>query len=1119
MPYIADLHIHSHHSMATSKHSDPEHLFLAAAAKGVDLVGTGDLTHPGWRAELAEKLVAEPGRGLFRLRPELEKDLRRRLPGALAGAQVNFVLSGEISSIYKKDSRARKVHNVVLLPDLESVERLCTRLEKIGNIHSDGRPILGLDCRDLLELTLEASGEACFIPAHIWTPHFSVFGSNSGFDRLEDCYGDLTGQIYALETGLSSDPPMNWRVSALDRFTLVSNSDAHSPEKLAREANLIEAELSYRGLTGCLRGVSGSFAGTVEFYPEEGKYHYDGHRACGVRLTPRQTADLGGRCPVCGGKITEGVLNRVEELADRPTGARSAGAKPYERLIPLAEVLAECLGVGAGSGAVRHSLDRLLANVGSELHVLRSAPPEAVAGICGPLAAEALRRNREGRVRIEPGFDGQYGTVTIFEPGERELSDSQIFFGGMPEAERKAVAAIALPISTPPADLPDSPTGVSKEEAPDYLPAGQPVEGIALNERQLEAVTAESGPVAVIAGPGTGKTRCLAGRAAWLVAVRGVKPEKILAVTFTNRAAREMSQRIGQLVGGEGAVTACTLHSWCLGLLARAGGAAPSVADETDRAALLRETLSGGGLRVAQVSEAISRAKALGQTPETFRGPESFRAAYTGYRDLCRRLGILDYDDLILEALARLESDSGLEAAERERCEWLLVDEFQDINPAQYGLIRRLAGEAGPGLFVIGDPDQSIYGFRGADGRVFERLAGDYPHRQMIRLERGYRCPDTVASAAAAVIAPASPAGFRPPAPTGNRGAPVMTVRAPGELAEAIAVVREVSRLVGGTGMLEAHGEGRATGARSREEQYSFADVAVAARTARLLEGLETAFVTEGIPCRLRGARSFLEDAVVRNLLAFLRLLVEPGDDLRFLGALRLTGLDPGNAYFSRLRERAAAGGRRLLAELKRGVSNEVPLKKESGPAADFLTGYERFRRISERPPAELVGMLVENFVAPDERSGQPLTHLAAVAAGFESLREFISRIALAADGDLERPGGSRGGAQAEAVTLLTMHAAKGLEFRVVFVCGVEEGLVPFTWRETDPAEERRLLYVAMTRASARLYLTSSEKRTVRGQEVRSGWSPFVESLPAGMLEPLELFLPERSRDRQLGLF
>lgn len=314
--FIADLHIHSKYSRATSRDCDTAHLDFWARRKGIHLLGTGDFTHPAWRAELAEKLIPAE-EGLYRLREEY------RLPDSIGGQSLSprFILSGEISSIYKKNGRTHKVHNVILLPSLEDAEALAHRLESIGNIHSDGRPILGLDSRDLLEITLEACPQAVFIPAHIWTPHFSMFGAFSGFDTVEECFGDLSEYIHAVETGLSSDPPMNWRVSALDRFTLVSNSDAHSPAKIGREANLLDTDLSYPALAKAIQTGEG-LVGTVEFFPEEGKYHLDGHRACGCRLTPSQTAAYGGRCPVCGKKITIGVQHRVEELADRPEGFR-----------------------------------------------------------------------------------------------------------------------------------------------------------------------------------------------------------------------------------------------------------------------------------------------------------------------------------------------------------------------------------------------------------------------------------------------------------------------------------------------------------------------------------------------------------------------------------------------------------------------------------------------------------------------------------------------------------------------------------------------------------------------------------------------------------------------------
>ena len=351
--YIADLHIHSKYSRATSRDGDAPHLDLWPRRKGIGLLGTGDFTHPAWRAELTEMLV-EAEEGLYRLRDEY------RLPCETAGDTPRFVVSGEISTIYKRGGKTRKVHHVILLPGLEAAEALSHRLEAIGNLHSDGRPILGLDSRDLLEITLDCCPQAIFIPAHIWTPHFSLFGAFSDFSTLEECYGDLSGHIHALETGLSSDPPMNRRLSMLDRCLLVSNSDAHSPAKLGREANVLEGPLSYPALRRALETGEG-LHGTVEFYPEEGKYHLDGHRRCQCCLEPAETAALGGRCPVCGRALTVGVLSRVEQLADR--AAPAPLPRPFESLIPLPEVLADCLGVGPASKRVQEtyiSLIRLL---------------------------------------------------------------------------------------------------------------------------------------------------------------------------------------------------------------------------------------------------------------------------------------------------------------------------------------------------------------------------------------------------------------------------------------------------------------------------------------------------------------------------------------------------------------------------------------------------------------------------------------------------------------------------------------------------------------------------------------------------------------------------------------
>ncbi|WP_334013094.1 endonuclease Q family protein, partial [Pseudomonas aeruginosa] len=317
MAFHADLHIHSKYSRATSRDLDLEHLAWWAARKGIAVVATGDCVHPAWLAEMKDKLVPD-GNGLFALRPEIEAGVRATLPPACQ-APVRFMLSTEISTIYKKGERTRKVHHVVYAPDFTSVDRLAASLGRIGNIASDGRPILGLDSRDLLEVVLESGPHAYLVPAHIWTPWFSALGSQSGFDSIQECYGDLADHIFAVETGLSSDPEMNWRVSSLDRFRLISNSDAHSPAKLGREATRFAGAPDFFAMRRALETGDG-YVGTVEFFPEEGKYHLDGHRACGVCFDPVQTIAHGGRCPVCGKPLTVGVAHRVEALADRAAG-------------------------------------------------------------------------------------------------------------------------------------------------------------------------------------------------------------------------------------------------------------------------------------------------------------------------------------------------------------------------------------------------------------------------------------------------------------------------------------------------------------------------------------------------------------------------------------------------------------------------------------------------------------------------------------------------------------------------------------------------------------------------------------------------------------------------------
>ncbi len=417
MSFIADLHLHSKFSRATSRDMTLDHLAAWARVKGVHLLATGDFTHPEWLFLMKEKL--EPaGNGFLRLRPGTPPEIPqlRTLPPGAGEGEVQFILSSEVSFIYSKGGKVRKIHLMVLAPDFEAVEKLNGRLSAVGNLRSDGRPIVGLDARLFLRMVADACPRCVVIPSHVWTPWFSLFGANSGFDTIEECFEEMTPFVFALETGLSSDPAMNGRLSALDRFTLVSNSDAHSPSRIGREANVVEAEFSYRGLVDALRRRGGArVEKTIEFFPEEGKYHYDGHRKCGIVLAPRESLAQGDRCPRCGKPLTIGVLHRVEELADRAPAEVPAARRAYVNLVPLNEIVGEALEKSPESQGAWDAYARLVREFGTELKVLTEVPVDDLVRVGPERVARGIDRMRRGAVRIVPGHDGEYGTIKLFE--------------------------------------------------------------------------------------------------------------------------------------------------------------------------------------------------------------------------------------------------------------------------------------------------------------------------------------------------------------------------------------------------------------------------------------------------------------------------------------------------------------------------------------------------------------------------------------------------------------------------------------------------------------------------------------------------------------------------------
>lgn len=426
---IVDLHIHSHYSRATGKSADLKGLYYWGKLKGINIIGTGDFTHPEWFAEIREQLEPAEG-GLFKLKADIADEVDKQLPESVRDNLIRFIPTVEIATIYSKGGKVRKLHQLLVAPSFKAVSEINARLERIGNLKADGRPILGLDSKELLRLTLEADPNALYIPAHIWTPWFGLFGSKSGFDTMEEAYEDLTPEVHAIETGLSSDPSMNYRVKNLDTITITSNSDAHSPQKLGREATVVRADLSYDAIIDSIRTNDERMIGTIEFFPEEGKYHYDGHRACNIRFTPEETKAHDGICPVCGKPLVVGVDYRVGELADdmRPQGFMPAKAKRVEFIIPLPEILAELHNTKSVSSVkVVADYERAYRLLGNEFSILRELPIDQIRESGFPLLALAIERMRAREVVLEPGYDGVFGVIRVFKDmNERQETMNQL---------------------------------------------------------------------------------------------------------------------------------------------------------------------------------------------------------------------------------------------------------------------------------------------------------------------------------------------------------------------------------------------------------------------------------------------------------------------------------------------------------------------------------------------------------------------------------------------------------------------------------------------------------------------------------------------------------------------
>jgi uncharacterized protein (TIGR00375 family) len=997
------------------------------------------------------------------------------------------------------------------MPDFQALGKLNERLDHIGNITSDGRPILGLDSRDLLEIVLEASERAFFIPAHIWTPWFSLFGSKSGFDALEECFGDLSTHIHALETGLSSDPPMNRLLSALDRYLLVSNSDAHSPAKLGREANLFDVALDYDRITGAMTNGKG-FEGTIEFFPEEGKYHFDGHRKCHVSLHPKETRAYKGICPTCGKPLTVGVLHRVNELADR--GAPEI-SKAYYSLIPLTEVLSEIVGTGPSTKRVMTAYEDLLATLGPEIQILLETPLKDIERAGGILLARAIDRMRRMKVIRQEGYDGEYGLIRLFRDQEKHELVGQKNLFQLPKKKTKKEPPVEWvnpePVEKETDAEPDS--GLKKGQIRISEPASDPILD-SLNSAQREAVLHRGGPLLIVAGPGTGKTMTLTHRIVHQILSGAADPDQILALTFTNKAAREMGERISNLIHytnpSEGrsakeqlrsgqSVRVSTFHGFCLDVLRQEGPTLNLPTDftlcsEQDVPILANQVLSELGVgkrergRFLRSLPQLKMASVLSENLDL--RLEELQSLLNTYNEKLRSLKMLDFDDLEVETLRFFRDRPDICQEYAHRFPKLFVDEYQDTNPIQVELLKALfhtgsisdqkesaqpTGRQGgqktvhTEICAIGDPDQSIYGFRGSDVRNFHRFEEEYPGTTKIVLDKNYRSSQIILNGASALIG-----GKAPLKGTSGNGVHISLASCQTQSEEAEMIIEQIEKLLGGTtyfsldsGRVSSHEEG---------EDLGFGDIAILFRLNAQGDALEEAFSRAGIPYIRSGEKSLITQYPVDILWRFFQAL-QYQDNFYYKNAyLELSNIEP---------ER----GEKALSEINR-----------KNPLPDLIDQAVSFHGFDENP----------------EGPTDALLRLRKMAERFSgSLATFLDTLSL------ER-GIDHMGLSGDRVALMSLHAAKGLEWPVVIITGCEDGLIPCSlFREVDEEEERRLFYVGMTRARRRLILSYAGRRTITGRALQLEPSPFIRLIPEALCGPLERAEWKRKKKshQQLDLF
>jgi len=1085
MKFIADFHIHSHYSRATSKKLDLPNIYKAAQIKGINLVGTGDFTHPGWFSELSENLVPAE-QGLYALKPDLASLIDKDIPKSCL-APVRFVLTAEISNIYKKNGRTRKNHNVLFLPHLDAVQSLNGQLDRIGNIHSDGRPILGLDAHHLLDMTLNAHEQGFLIPAHIWTPWFSLLGSKSGFDTLTECFEDLSNYIFAVETGLSSDPVMNRRVSFLDHLTLVSNSDAHSPEKLGREANLFNTSLSYQAIYSAMKTGEG-FDGTIEFYPEEGKYHLDGHRKCDIRLSPEESQSLNGICPKCGKPLTLGVLYRVNELADRPE--KKIVSPPFDSLIPLKEILSEILQKGPNTKTVAIHYQTAIEKLGSEFFILRECPLDKIETVHIPLFSEAIRRLRSGQVNLLGGYDGEFGTVKVFEQSEIEKLKGQKTLFQMADNKQKTKKRKKNSVIKKQTFIIDKPEKIN-------------VTG--LNTSQQTVVDSKDPHIIIMAGPGTGKTRTITQRIGSLITDKKIQSQNILAVTFTHKAALEMKNRLKKLLHEKWALPVIeTFHSLCLHILEKEwDDKSIRILNEQEQELCFMSAYNNyreikGLPSVKKCKKCIETAKQNCLSPDDelsiISDDPHFKDIYQAYNDVLNKYQAMDFEDILFHTITLFQNNPAILEKWRLQFPYIFVDEYQDVNYSQYNLLKLLMANE-TNLCVIGDPDQAIYGFRGSDVSYFQRFMTDFVDARCIFLTQNYRSTETILSVSEQIISSHSLQRNRKRLFSGIKGpSQIHIIETDSAKAEATMIVKTIEQSMGGLSHYSL--DSNWVDSTVQAEDLGFSDFAVLYRTHDIGQSLAEAFERSGIPYHMASKKK--QSLRIQSMISILRLIS---------GDCRVIDIDP----LLLLLDHTLKEKRRITIcqWLEDNVIQPFNVEQLINLSCDKLSsknrqlcekliqiGNQLIHTLKNKNIAQSIQSILQlnvykDISLNDQSYFDRMTELALHTG--QEYSQFFSQVSLFKDIDVIPE-------HVEKVSLMTVHAAKGLEFPVIFIAGCEDNIFPFasfdqsqTPQQID--EERRLFYVAVTRAQKMLYCSYAKTRMSFGQKRTQTISRFLKDI------------------------